>query len=60
MDQHRCSEGVFGVENVPRHLPVGDVAYRYTWVDQVEADGWKADSIMENITTDAVSFTIAE
>ena len=30
-------------ENVPRHLPVGGVAYRYAWVDQADADDWKAD-----------------
>ena len=47
------------VENVPRYLPVGGVAYRYTWVDQIEEDDWKADSILENNTIDAVTFTIA-
>ena len=45
-------------ENVPRHLPFGGIAYRCTWVDQVEADDWKADSL-ENNTTDAVAFIIA-
>ena len=46
-------------ENVPRYLPVGGVAYRYTSVDQVEEDDWKADSILENNSIDAVTFTIA-
>ena len=41
---------ILSAENVPRHLPVGRVAYRYTWVDQVEAGDWKADRILENIT----------
>jgi hypothetical protein len=30
-------------ESVPRHLPVGGVAYKYTWVDESKKDDWKAD-----------------
>ena len=31
----------------------------YVWVDQVEEDDLKAENILENNTTDAVTFTIA-
>ena len=30
-------------EEVPRHLPLGGVVYKFSWVNDLKTDDWKAD-----------------